>query len=58
MVNNTHCPALHDCEFEGGEAGQQPEGDEVLKNTKGLSLILPERPERTERANLRLKCLI
>ena len=31
-----------------GKQGSSPKGDEVLKNTEGLSLILPERPERTD----------
>ena len=25
VVSDTRCPAVHDCEFESGKAGQQPQ---------------------------------
>ena len=48
MVSNTHCPALHDCEFEGGEAGQQSQRGRSPEEHRGTFFILPEKPERTD----------
>ena len=40
MVSNARCPALHDCEFELGEAGQRPQRGISPVEHRGTSVKL------------------